>query len=298
MTGTTLSYYLAFLLQTGSPATVAHHAAAPAKPVTPAPAIITIEQETRRGGPAVPLSQSIGSGFVFATADTTAVSAATADEVVDQVQKFYADIKQVSAKFRQINTNATFGRTTTQDGKVWIKKPGKMRWDYYSKPRKKNGKKVVDTLKNFISNGTYLYVVEHQNKQVVEKDLSKNVLPVAVTFLYGKGDLKTDFTAALDNTGTYGDKTKGDIVLALTPKQTSTQYKTLYLVVDGTNYHVKESVIVDGSDNVNHFKFYEPDFDSTVKDKLFAFNKKSVPNYRIITDDDSSDDAGKDSKGE
>src|SRR5262249_31771286 len=153
----------------------------------------------------------------------------------------------------------TFGKTQKSDGKVWVKKPGKMRWDYYEK-KKKNGKDVIETTKTFISNGTYLYVIEHQNKQVTEKNLQKNMLPVAVTFLYGKGDLKKDFTAQIDTSGKYGSK--DDIVLALTPKAQTTQYKTLYLVVDKNNYRVKESVIVDPSNNVNDFRFYEPDFDS------------------------------------
>src|SRR5262245_6829429 len=57
----------------------------------------------------------------------------SATDVVDQVQKFYATIKQVSATFRQAVTNVTFGSTKTSDGSVWILKPGKMRWDYVEK---------------------------------------------------------------------------------------------------------------------------------------------------------------------
>jgi outer membrane lipoprotein carrier protein len=290
MTGTILSAYLAFLFQTGT-----MPAAKPAAKHAPkAKTEIVVEQEQRHTTGAVGMELNLGASIL--TSDVTSVKVAKADDadaIVDGVQKFYKDIKQVTAKFRQTVKNATFGRETTSDGKVWIKKPGKMRWDYYSKKKKKNGKSVVETIKTFISNGTYLYVIEHQNKQVIEKNLEKNMLPVAVTFLYGKGDLKTDFTAKIDAKSKYG--AKGDIVLEMTPKVTSTQYKTLYLVVDKANYHVKESIIIDSAGNVNHFRFYEPDFDSTVKDSLFVFNKKSVKNYRITTDDD--DDA-KDEKAE
>ena len=116
-------------------------------------------------------------------------AAPTADEVVANVQKFYASIKQVTAKFRQEVTNVTFGQTTTNDGKVFIAKPGKMRWDYY--PKRKDAKLAVK--KSFISNGSYLYVVEHENKQVIKKNLANDLMPVAVSFLYGKGDLTADF---------------------------------------------------------------------------------------------------------
>ena len=59
----------------------------------------------------------------------TAAPSNKANDVVDQVQKFYANIKQVTAQFRQSVTYDTFGSTKTSDGQVYIQKPGKMRWD-------------------------------------------------------------------------------------------------------------------------------------------------------------------------
>jgi outer membrane lipoprotein carrier protein len=201
-----------------------------------------------------------------------------ASTVVDNVQKFYAGIKQVTAQFRQTVTNATFGSNKTSDGTVWLMKPGKMRWDYVEK---KKGK--VQVKKSFISNGQYLYVVEHDNKQVVKKNLQNDLMPVAVTFLYGKGDLKAEFNAAIDTSGKYGDK--GDIVLKMTPKKPSAQYKALYLVVAPDNYRVKQSIIIDSSDNMNQFRFFAPDFEAPIKDTYFEFSESSVRNYRIIDAD-------------
>jgi len=218
-------------------------------------------------------------------------AAPTAPEVIKSVQAFYANIKQVTAMFRQQVTNVTFGDTKTSDGKVWIQKPGKMRWDYYSKPKK--GKVV--TKKSFISNGSYLYVVEHDNRQVIKKSLEKDLMPVAVSFLYGKGDLATDFTGAIDTSGKYSGK--DDIVLELTPKAPSAQYKQLFLVVDPSNYRVKQSIIVDSANNVNHFRFYQPDFDTAVDAKWFEFDgkAKAVANYRIVNAD--ADPAGSGATG-
>ena len=131
----------------------------------------------------------------------TAVAAtpAAAGEVVDKVQKFYAGIQQVSAQFRQAVTYDTFGSTKTSDGTVFIQKPGKMRWDYLEKK-----KTTTVVKKSFISNGSYLYMVEHDNKQVMKKNLAQDLMPVAVSFLYGKGDLKTEFNSEIDTTGKYG----------------------------------------------------------------------------------------------
>jgi outer membrane lipoprotein-sorting protein len=104
---------------------------------------------------------------------------------------------------------------------------------------------------------------------------------VAITFLYGKGDLRRDFTATLDGSGTYG--TKSDYVLELVPKKPSAQYKTLFLVVDPGNFRVKQSIVVEASGNTNHFKFFEPNTDKQVKDSWFFFNEKKFKGkYRLV----------------
>jgi outer membrane lipoprotein carrier protein len=217
---------------------------------------------------------------VAVTAPLVAAPGATVDAngVVDRVQKFYADIKHVTAQFRQSVTNDTFGSTKTSDGTVWIMKPGKMRWDYLEKKQQK-----VKVKKSFISNGSNLYVVEHDNMQVVKKSLEKDLMPVAVSFLYGKGDLKTEFDAALDKSGKWGGK--GDYVLKLTPKKPSAQYKNLFLVVSPSDYRVTQSVIIDSSNNINHFRFFAPDFEKPIQAKWFEFDEKSVKNYRIVDAD-------------
>jgi outer membrane lipoprotein carrier protein len=220
-----------------------------------------------------------------AAAAAQAPATVSANDAVQNVQKFYANIHQVKAKFRQTVKNAVFGTGDTSDGTVWLMKPGKMRWDY---EKKKGGTVVVS--KSFISNGKTLYVVDHGNKQVLKKDLQQDLMPVAVSFLYGTGDLAKEFNAEIDKSGTYG--TKGDLVLKLSPKQPSAQYKNLYLVANPTDFHVKESIIVDSSNNTNHFMFYEPDFDSPMKDSWFEFNPASVPTYRVVDADKAAQGSG------
>ncbi|HEY5925921.1 MAG TPA: outer membrane lipoprotein carrier protein LolA [Kofleriaceae bacterium] len=239
-------------------------------------------------GPAPAPAHVVATAPLVAT--PTAGSAATkaapnANTVVTNVQTFYAGIKQVTAQFRQTVTNSTFGSTKKSDGTVWLMKPGKMRWDYVEK---KKSKTTVE--KSFISNGKYLYVVEHGNKQVIKKNLENDLMPVAVTFLYGKGNLQAEFNAEIDKTGKYGDK--GDIVLKMTPKKPSAQYKNLYLVVAPDNFRVKQSVIIDSSNNTNQFAFYTPDFEKAQKDTIFEFDERSVKNYRIIDADQQQQQQG------
>lgn len=248
--------------------------------------VIGILTRTWLGLYSAPLMATPAAGS--ATAQVSAPAAQVdANTAVQNIQKFYSDIHQVTASFRQSVKNATFGTTKDSDGTVWLMKPGKMRWDYLE--AKKTGTVVQ---KSFLSNGKVLYAVDHGNKQVLKKDLKTDLMPVAVTFLYGTGDLSKEFNAALDTSGTYG--TKGDVVLKLTPKTPSAQYKNLILVADPTNFHVKESIIIDSSDNVNHFRFFKPDFEKPIKDSWFEFNEKSVPTYRVIdADQQAGSGAGK-----
>ena len=234
---------------------------------TPAPTHAPLHQPAPHIAVSIPLmgTPGVGSG-----------SASAADAVVDSVQKFYANIKQVSATFRQTVQYSTFGTDKTSDGSVLIAKPGKMRWDYVEKRKGK-----VEVTKSFISNGQYLYLVEHDNKQVSKKNLQNDVMPVAISFLYGTGNLKAEFTAELDTTGKYGDA-KSDVVLKLTPKQPSAQYKNLFLVVSQKDSHVSQSIIIDANNNSNHFRFFQPDFEKPIKDAMFMFDMKSVPNYRSV----------------
>ncbi len=205
-----------------------------------------------------------GAGGAPTGAPTPAASATDAGKIVDAVQKFYQDTPQLSAKFRQTVVSGTFGRTTISDGQVYLKKPGRMRWDYVNKRDKRN------ISRSQMSDGNTIWVVLVQSKQYFQQSLKDSTLPVAVSFLTGKGDLKKEFDAALDTSGKFGEKT--DRVVHLTPKKPSAQFKDLYLVVDPQNYRVKQSVVINAGGDVNKFQFFEPDTKKKVADTWFVFN--------------------------
>jgi outer membrane lipoprotein carrier protein len=197
----------------------------------------------------------------------------TAEQVVEGVQSFYEETEHLTAVFRQVYTNQTFGRESVSDGRVWLKKPGKMRWDYQNR-------RTGEVHKSFISDGSRLWALEHDNKQAFRKDLEDTVLPVAVTFLTGEGELLRDFRASIDRSGTYG--TSSDYVLRLVPRRPSAQYKTLWLVVDPEDFRVKQSIVLEASGNTNHFRFFEPDTQRPVRDSWFEVDPSALRGYRII----------------
>ena len=205
--------------------------------------------------------------------------AKTAAQVLADVQKTYAAVTDMSATIQQEVTNVTFGSTKTVSGQVWLRRPGKMRWDYAAKPRKGQPPK---TAKSFVSDGTTLWIVELENQQIIKTSVKDNVLPVAVAFLSGTPTWSKDFRARLDATGTYG--AAGDQVVVLTPKRRSAQYKKLFLVVDATSMQVKESIVVDAADNTNHFTFTNGNLAATNHDSFFVVDETSpaLAKFRVI----------------
>jgi len=206
-----------------------------------------------------------------ATAQPSAPSAAA---VLGDVQQYYATANQLTAQFRQVVTNATFNSTQTNNGKLWVAKPALVRWDYLDKTR--GG---VTVSRTFAFNGTTLWVVDHKNKQLLQYQ-SQGVLPAAVSFLTGGTNLATQFNVAINTSGNYGSH--GTTVLELTPKQPSAAYKQLFFVVDPSDWHVSESIVIDSNGNTNDFRFYSPDVTSPVKASLFQVNPASVPTYRLV----------------
>ena len=246
-------------------------ATVPSTPVKPAPAALLRAQPAEKP----PTSPTAGAIRVAPPAPT----AGEADKIVKGVQEFYKTTEHLSAKFRQNVVNKTFGLPSMNDGKVYLKKPGKMRWDYFSKRNK------TQVTRSQMSDGKTIWAVDKNGKWYYRQSLDKSALPVAVTFLTGKGDLGKEFNARLLTGSKYG--TASDKVLELTPKKPSAQFKTLVLVVDPSNFRVKKSIVTSATGDTNEFSFYEPDTAKAVDDKIFVFNPAAAKGFREIKAEDA-----------
>lgn len=194
-----------------------------------------------------------------------------ASDVLAKAQKFYAGADHLTASFGQETTNKVFGKTDTSQGRVFIRKPGNVRFDYSNKKG--------TLVKTLAFDGKTGWMVDVLNKRIQTTQASTaTALPAAVSFLTGGNELAKQFTVAVDSNGPYA--VKSATVLKLTPKTPSAQYKTLYFVVDPNDGHVRESVVVNANDDVNHFKFYTPDLKSPVESALFVLDKNQ-PGYTV-----------------
>ena len=198
-----------------------------------------------------------------------------ASTVLASVQHYYTSTNQLTAVFRQVVTNTTFGSTHSSDGKLWVAKPDKFRFDYMQKMGS-----TVNVAKTFAFDGTTLWYVDNANKQIYQQPAQGSPLPAAMSFVTNASALSTQFNVSINTSGKYG--ANGATVLELTPKQPSAQYKQIFFVVDPADWHVTESIVVDANGDTNDFKFYTPDPRAVVAPSLFQVNPTALPAYKVI----------------
>jgi outer membrane lipoprotein carrier protein len=187
------------------------------------------------------------------------VASLSADEVVKKLQKFYDDTTDFSADFTQKYTYKAYGRSQTSKGKVFFKKAGKMSWNY-TKP----------ATKYFVTDGKDFWVYEPDEKQAYKATLEDSQIPVALTFLSGKGKLLDEFTAKL-LTADPRAAAPTDFVVELSPKKGETDYKKVVMIVNATDFSLKEVYVYDPTDNENHLTFTKMKVNKGIPDTQFEF---------------------------
>src|SRR5205814_1308004 len=78
-------------------------------------------------------------------------------------------------------------------------------------------------------------------------------LPLALSFMLGKGRLTDEFEVTPAGNVPYG--TSNDYKLSLAPKQPQATYKSILFVVDPKSFYVTESVLVNAQGDINDITF-------------------------------------------
>ena len=176
-------------------------------------------------------------------------------EIIKKVQSFYAEAQDFQADFKQIYTYKIYGRKKISTGKVFFKKPARMRWDY-----------EVPTPRVFIADGQTLWVYEPEEAQVFKRELSSAQLPVALRFMQGKARLDQEFKLH-----SMQAKDKGVVELSLKPKSAQVDFKTLKLRVRTSNGEVLASILVDATGNLNEISFVAVKVNQGLPNEGFSF---------------------------
>jgi outer membrane lipoprotein carrier protein len=180
-----------------------------------------------------------------------------AADVASALQRKYDSIKDFSASFTQTYEGGVLRRKATEGGTVYIKKPGKMRWDY-TQPEKKH----------FISDGRYTYLYFPADKQVMKNPVpEQDEATSAVLFLMGKGDIIRDFTVRWLETGAAGPYR-----LRLDPKKRQAEYDWLEVSADRNSLQIVGLTAGDAQGGRSSFAFSNFKENAGLSDKMFQFS--------------------------
>jgi outer membrane lipoprotein carrier protein len=150
-------------------------------------------------------------------------TAADAQQIAAKIDARYNGMKSLRADFTEIYSGGGIGRS--ESGTLWIKKPGKMRWDYIS-PQKKI----------FVTDGAtaWFYVPgEHQARRTALKNLDDLRSPLR--FLLGHTKLNKELRG-LSLAPDMQPQIAGDVVLRGIPVGMEDRVSQLLLECDAQSY--------------------------------------------------------------
>lgn len=204
-----------------------------------------------------------------ATVSAQSTPAPTADALARDLQRKYDRVVDFSADFVHAYRGGVLKQQATERGKLLVKKPGKMRWEYTAPERKL-----------FVSDGRKIYSYIPQDKQVIVGTMPKDEqAPTPALFLTGKGDITRDFTATFDK---LSDAPAGSIALKLTPKRKEPEYESLTLVVEPKTLNLQMLVTIDAQGGRSAFTFSNLKENVGLADNQFVFQMPR--NVDVVTD--------------
>lgn len=190
------------------------------------------------------------------------------DQLINGLQTKYNKLASLSADFTQIHNSGSQSRR--ESGRVLLRKPGKMRWDYTS-----------PETKLFISDGKTLYEYVPAEKYASKssiKDSGDMRAPFA--FLLGRGNLRRDFK--IIEFAKEAPARAGNKVLRMIPKRAA-DFRELLVEVEPSNLQIARLTLIESGGSRSDFLFSNVQENPAISPAQFVF--KAPPGVEIKTND-------------
>jgi outer membrane lipoprotein carrier protein len=203
----------------------------------------------------------VGPAWAQAPAPTpkTAQPAASLDEVIKALEGAYGKLNDLKAEFDQTAFNKSLNQTIPAQGIVYLKKGGKLRWEY-----------ADPTPQQIVSDGKTLWIYTPALSQVNVGPAPEALAGPAGSFLTGLGKVREHFGVRFLNPAEPRDK-DGNVVLDLTPKQPLPTMTRLILSLDPRSWDVRRAVVYDQFENTVTMQFRKTSVNTGLPDSLFTF---------------------------
>ncbi len=181
----------------------------------------------------------------------------TLNEVVDNIQKQYEKMRELEADFVQESFNKTLRKSQKAQGKLYMKKPGLMHWDY-QKPEKQII--VVD--------GKFFWWYTPHTKQVIQQKFDQAMdSNLAITFMGGLGKMQEDFKIDFASKPKAGKPFE----LKLVPSRPQANVVHLIQTVNAKTYQTQKVALQDFYGNITTISFTNMKINPGLEKSLFEF---------------------------
>ena len=181
-------------------------------------------------------------------------------DLVEKIERHYDAVSDFEAGFRQRYQRRLLRRMVEEKGKVSVKKPGRMRWEYRSPEEKV-----------FVTDGakTYFYLPAENQVMVSHQPQGAMGMEEGSPFelLAGRGRLRDSFTASLSDE----PPTEGGMVLRLDPKKPREEFEVVELEVQPGDGRILRVVLIDTASNRTEFLFDDVRENVGLPESLFRF---------------------------
>lgn len=175
-----------------------------------------------------------------------------------RIQAWLNKNRDLKAKFKQVYYKRYHGPEKPRWGYMWVRKPGRIRFDYASPNRKQ-----------LIVDGKKVWIYDPGYKQVIWQYVKKAAIPAVVHFLWGTGRITAEFWVKMAK-GSKLAKT-GTRVLWLRPRRATSTMHHLLFVVDPRTGAIREIIVYDHLQNSNRFVFMNVKTNSGIQKSRFSF---------------------------
>jgi outer membrane lipoprotein carrier protein len=201
-----------------------------------------------------------GSAFLLLTLLPAVAANPTLDvhAIARAVDNRYNHLQTLQAEFTETYRGAGIERS--ESGSLWLKKPGKMRWEYRS-PKEKL----------FLSDGKDAWFYLPGDRQVRRSSVKKlDDLRSPLGFLLGKTRLEKELDG-LSAAPDVAPLTAGNVVLRGVPKAMADRVNEVVLEIT-PDYHIARIQFEEADESVTEYRFSEQKENAGIADQLFRFS--------------------------
>jgi outer membrane lipoprotein carrier protein len=168
--------------------------------------------------------------------------------LVHRLEAHHSRVGDMTARFVQTYRSGVLGQEIVETGRLSLKRPGQMRWEYEEPERK-----------TYVSDGKAFYFYVPSERQVVVQEHAGQ-RGLALTLLSGQANILEQFSASLAGAGR----------LELTPRDPDPNVSRVWVELDALD-RIRRIEYTDIQANFNAFLFEDIHENVGLRDELFEF---------------------------